>query len=868
MVERGELPLSGLRVFELSIAIAAPSAGRLLHHFGADVIKVESTKNPDIIRLLGSSWVVADEDLAPFAGDTSPYLNEMMAGKRSIGLDLKVPEGMAAAKRLLATCDIFLSNYSAPAIAELGLDEESVRAVRPDIAYIVLPGFGTDPATPYYEFLAWGPNQAPLVGLDELTGYADQEPAGVATVAPPDYLSGLHAMLGALAALEQRERTAGGGTRVELSQFEATVCLLAPFLTQHALGGGMPQRLGNRSLASAPEGVYPCVGEDRWVAVSVQSDEEWRAACRVVGAVDLAELGLADRVSRHDEIDERIASWSSRRGPEDAAAALQSAGVAAHAVQDAEAVILDPQVRDRGWFLVRPSSRFGRDLFMGPPMHLRATPGDTERAGPIMAEHTDELLAELGFDAGEVDSLVASGGAIRPREPERRLHRPYDAYLPLLFPGLGAGDRSPASTTAGPPDAPGSAADPSAVTAAPGQPLAGVRVVELAGLLGGAGPTGGSGLAGGYGTMLLAGLGAEVTLVEPPAGNPLRHLPPHAPGVDAPESGLWFASFATGKRSVVIDVDSPDGRDQLRRLLASADIVVEDAGVDHYEALGLGRAALEAESPGLVWVSVTPFGLTGPKRGWKGSNLVAWAASGVLYTLGFPDRPPVLPGGPVQLAHHLASLDAAIAALLALRARRGHGRGQLVDISVAEACQWIAAETGSPLYLDDQVHRPRPGNRRPLTSPFGLYPCADGFVSFLVLQPAHWKAMSQWMHEVTGNEAVLDPVFEDIRVRYEAMEAIGEWTEDLTRQLTKLQIFEEGQRRGIPVTPVNTVADLRADPHLKATRFWREETHPALGPILGPREPFRTAPEMWRLTRAPLLGEHTATTLAEGPNGP
>lgn len=381
------------------------------------------------------------------------------------------------------------------------------------------------------------------------------------------------------------------------------------------------------------------------------------------------------------------------------------------------------------------------------------------------------------------------------------------------------------------------------------QPLEGIRVVELAGL------------AGGYGTMLLAGLGAEVVVVEPPAGHVLRHLPPFAPGVAPPESGLWFAAFAAGKRSVVLDVDGDAGRAQLRGLLATADIVVEDRGVDHWEALGLGRVSLAADNPGLVWVSVTPFGLTGPKRAWKGSNLVAWAASGVLYTVGFPDRPPVVPAGQAQLGHHVASLCAATAALVALRGRRRGGGGQLVDISVAESCQWLAAETASPVFLDDLVHRTRAGNRRPLTSPFGLYPCADGFVSFLVLQPAHWKAMAAWIHESTGNEAVLDPVFEDIRVRYEAMEAIGEWTEDLTRQFTKLQIFQEGQRRGIPVTPVNTVADLRADPQLAATSFWLEEEHPALGTLSRPREPFRTVPDQWRSARAPLLGEHTAEVL-------
>jgi crotonobetainyl-CoA:carnitine CoA-transferase CaiB-like acyl-CoA transferase len=204
----------------------------------------------------------------------------------------------------------------------------------------------------------------------------------------------------------------------------------------------MPERAGNRSPGSAPEGVYPNRGDDRWVAVSVQSDDDWRAACAVMGLDDVAGLSLEDRLARHDELDERIAAWTAGRSSDEAAARLQAAGVAAHAVQDAEAVLLDAQVRDRGWFLVRPSTRFRRDMFMTTPLRLVGTPGDTPRAGPVMAEHTDALLAELGYDEAEVDALVASGAATRPRDPERRLTRPYDRMLPTFFPGLGDGDRS------------------------------------------------------------------------------------------------------------------------------------------------------------------------------------------------------------------------------------------------------------------------------------------------------------------------------------------------------------------------------------------------------------------------------------------
>jgi crotonobetainyl-CoA:carnitine CoA-transferase CaiB-like acyl-CoA transferase len=372
-----------------------------------------------------------------------------------------------------------------------------------------------------------------------------------------------------------------------------------------------------------------------------------------------------------------------------------------------------------------------------------------------------------------------------------------------------------------------------------GGPLSGVRVIDLAGL------------PAAYGTMLLAGLGADVVKVEPPEGDPLRHQAPFLEGVAPPENSLWFAYLGQGKRSVTVRDEA-----ELERLLAGADAVVDSSAPGVHDQL-------RTRHPELVWVAITPYGLDGPYRDRPGSNLTGWASSGVLYVTGFPDRPPVVPGGPVQLAYQLTALHATSALLLALRARRldPAGRGQLVDISVQECCLAMAPETGLPLFLDDRVHRDRPGNRRAVTRPFGLYPCTDGHVSFLVLGPAHWHAMAAWIHEVTGNEGILEEIFVDIAVRAEATEFIDEATEDLCSRFTKLELFTEAQQRGIPCTPVNTVADLRADPHLEAVGYFEPTEHPALGSFRRPGPPFRFDRDWWRLARAPLLGEHTAELL-------
>ncbi len=246
--------LEGITVVELSIAIAAPSCCRALAFHGADVIKLESRTNPDVARLFGSAWATG-MDAGPYM-DTSPYLAEMSANKRSVGLELKDPSARRAALALIATADVFVTNYSTPAVRALGLGRDDLVAVNPALVYIALPGFGSDPDQPYYEFLAWGPNQAPLVGLDELTGYPDQVPAGIATIAPPDYFAGLHALAAVLTALEHRDGT-GEGTFVDIAQFETTVSSLGPFLLDHALSGNEQGRVGEPVAVVGAPGLLP-----------------------------------------------------------------------------------------------------------------------------------------------------------------------------------------------------------------------------------------------------------------------------------------------------------------------------------------------------------------------------------------------------------------------------------------------------------------------------------------------------------------------------------------------------------------------------------------------------------------------------------
>jgi benzylsuccinate CoA-transferase BbsF subunit len=425
--------LDDLLVVELSIAIAAPSCGRALAFHGAEVIRIESRTNPDVARLFGSAWATGMD--MPVYMDTSPYVAEMGANKRSVGLELKRPEALRAARALIAHADLFITNYSTPAVRGLGLGYDDVVAVNPDIVYIALPGFGSDAEQPYYEYLAWGPNQAPLVGLDALTGYPDEEPAGIATIAPPDYFAGLHGLSAVLTGLEHRDRT-GEGSFIDIAQFETTVSCLGPLLLDHALSGHIADRSGSRLAWLAPQGCYPCLGDDAWVAISVTDDEQWAALARIVGgaACDPRFCTLEARVEHHDELDELIGAWSATRSAPEAAQRLQHVGVPAHEVLDNIGMLHDPQVRDRGWFQLVPSARFpDGDVFSGHPIRLMDTPGHWWRAGPTMGQDTVEVLtrhAELA--PADVEQLVASGAAFTAAEPERTLRRPYIDYAEAL----------------------------------------------------------------------------------------------------------------------------------------------------------------------------------------------------------------------------------------------------------------------------------------------------------------------------------------------------------------------------------------------------------------------------------------------------
>ncbi len=406
-------------------------------------------------------------------------------------------------------------------------------------------------------------------------------------------------------------------------------------------------------------------------------------------------------------------------------------------------------------------------------------------------------------------------------------------------------------------------------TVRPG-PLAGVRVLDLGDPL------------TIYAGKLLADLGADVLLVEPPGGVPARELPPFFHEQPGPATSLSFWFFNTSKRSLTCDLQTADGRALFARLAATAQIVLEGPPPGGLDALGVGYRRFHAELPALVWASISGFGSTGPHAGWLVDDLAGIAMSGILTLSGYPDRPPVqLPG---NQGWYAASIQAAQGVLLALRVAERHGIGQLVDVSMQEALS-LAQETAMQTWDMRREVRKRQGEAR-LMPGVGTYECADGHIYSMVGIPgfgATWRVLVGWMAEQGMAEDLGEERWQNILNNMNMRELTQLWSnperlaevqaqfahvnevlERFYRRFPKQVLYEEGQRRRILIGPANTAQDLLNDAQLLARGWFKRVEHPELGTsVTYPGPPYRLASSPWRIARRPPLpGEHNAEIYA------
>jgi crotonobetainyl-CoA:carnitine CoA-transferase CaiB-like acyl-CoA transferase len=395
-------PLAGLRVIDCSTVLAGPYCTMLLGDLGADVIKVEPPEG-DATRGWGPPWV-GDEAAAT---RTAAYYLAVNRNKRSLRLDLSTEDGREVLRRLLRTGDAVVENFRVGGFARLGFADETLRELNPALVHLAISGFGTrgpDAGKPGYDFVI----QA-VGGLMSITGEPDGRPMKVG-VAITDVVSGLFGAVSLLAALLGRERGAGAGQRIDVSLLQATLAMLVNQAQGAIVTGAAPVRRGNAHPSIVPYETFKTADGD--IAVGVGSERQWARFGPAIGLPGLAtEARFATNGDRVDHRDELIAILAARFVQEPSASWLErldDAGIPAGPILDLPAAFGSAQATALGSRVPLEHLVLGRVDQVGIPFELSGTPASIRTPPPMLGEHTDEILAEVGYSRNEIERLNAA----------------------------------------------------------------------------------------------------------------------------------------------------------------------------------------------------------------------------------------------------------------------------------------------------------------------------------------------------------------------------------------------------------------------------------------------------------------------------
>ena len=410
-------PLDGIRVVDLTAVWAGPMGTRLLGDYGAEVIKVESPKQWDLLRSLGLI-----PRTTPRWYNMSAYFNYNNRNKYSLALDLRSALGRDTLLALCAASDVIVENYRSDVMDNLGLGYEAVKSANPRMIYVSMPGHGkTGPESGY---VSYGSNVEQLAGLVSISGYEGGEPLKTG-FSYGDPMAGTSLAAAVAMAIRQRNRT-GEGMYVEIAQRENLTAFVGEYIVDYSMNGEPRPPLGNRHPIFAPHNRYACAGEESWVVIACEDEAQFAALC---GALDQPGLASderfatnAARKANEAELDPLIEAWTSVRGHYEAMFLLQRAGVPSGAVLTVPELMSDPQLRERGAWVASTHPDAGTWEVDAPPWRMPRTPPSVRVPAPGFAEHNGYVLRDvLKLTDEAIARLYAAG--VTADDPDETLHQ-------------------------------------------------------------------------------------------------------------------------------------------------------------------------------------------------------------------------------------------------------------------------------------------------------------------------------------------------------------------------------------------------------------------------------------------------------------
>src|SRR5215469_6261497 len=363
-------------------------------------------------------------------------------------------------------------------------------------------------------------------------------------------------------------------------------------------------------------------------------------------------------------------------------------------------------------------------------------------------------------------------------------------------------------------------------------------------------------LAGPFCTKLMAGFGAEVIKVEKPrTGDGLREVGPFYQGIEGRERSIPFLWLNTGKKSITLNINSPEGREILSHLICDADILIENFAPGVMERFGFGFDAVHRLQPRVIMTSIKNFGQSGPYADYKAEEITEYAMSGLMQLTGRPDRPPLCCGP--AMSQYTAAIQAYFATVLAIWQREITGVGQHVNVSIRES-NLDNVEVALTEYLHTGKVPNRNSDEHALV-PWKLYPCKNGYAAIIGGPMRHWPGAVSMFENTWLMNPDLQHMGGRIKHRAEVGEAILPWL----AEHEKKEIYEAGQRRGLAFGYLADADEIFHSPQHQARSFFVSVDHPSTGPQPYCGAPFRSSVNSWRLARAPLLGEHTEAIITQ-----